>query len=110
MDIRCFIGTVFSVLRSDGVVEGGTGAKKKLMVITNHSYMLWQFRRELIKKLMEDYDVIISTPFVGHEDDFKAMGCTMIETDALAVDQPEDGYEAVSDLPPVIKKNITRIW
>ena len=34
MDIRCFIGTVFSVLRSDGVVEGGTGAKKKLMVIT----------------------------------------------------------------------------
>lgn len=81
MDIRCFIGTVFSVLRSDGVVEGGTGAKKKLMVITNHSYMLWQFRRELIGKLMEDYDVIISTPFVGHEDDFKAMGCTMIETD-----------------------------
>lgn len=52
-----------------------------VMVITNHSYMLWQFRRELIKKLMEDYDVIISTPFVGHEDDFKAMGCTMIETD-----------------------------
>ena len=51
------------------------------MVITNHSYMLWQFRRELIGKLMEDYDVIISTPFVGHEDDFKAMGCTMIETD-----------------------------
>ena len=81
MDIRCFIGTVFSVLRSDGVVEGGTGAKKKLMVITNHSYMLWQFRRELIGKLMEDYDVIISTPFVGHEDDFAAMGCTMIETD-----------------------------
>lgn len=80
MDIRCFIGTVFSVLRSDGVVEGGTGAKKKLMVITNHSYMLWQFRRELIGKLMEDYDVIISTPFVGHEDDFAAMGCTMIET------------------------------
>lgn len=81
MDIRCFIGTVFSVLRSDGVVEGGTGVKKKLMVITNHSYMLWQFRRELIGKLMEDYDVIISTPFVGHEDDFAVMGCTMIETD-----------------------------
>ncbi len=25
MDIRCMFGTVFSVLRSDGVVEGGTG-------------------------------------------------------------------------------------
>lgn len=27
MDIRCFFGTIFSVLRSDGVVEGGTGRK-----------------------------------------------------------------------------------
>jgi len=27
MDIRCFFGTIFSVLRSDGVVEGGTGVK-----------------------------------------------------------------------------------
>ncbi len=25
MDCRCFFGTIFSVLRSDGVVEGGTG-------------------------------------------------------------------------------------
>ncbi len=29
MDIRCFFGTVFSVLRSDGVVEGGTGEMHK---------------------------------------------------------------------------------
>lgn len=28
MDARCFFRTIFSVLRSDGVVEGGTGAKK----------------------------------------------------------------------------------
>ncbi len=28
MDVRCFFGTIFSVLRSDGVVEGGTGVKK----------------------------------------------------------------------------------
>ena len=27
MDLRCFFGTIFSVLRSDGVVEGGTGTK-----------------------------------------------------------------------------------
>lgn len=26
MDVRCFFGTVFKVLRHDGVVEGGTGA------------------------------------------------------------------------------------
>lgn len=29
MDIRCFIGTILSVIRSDGVVEGGTGAGRK---------------------------------------------------------------------------------
>lgn len=28
MDVRCFFGTIFSVLRSDGVVEGGNGTKK----------------------------------------------------------------------------------
>ena len=26
MDLRCIIGTVLSVARQDGVVEGGTGA------------------------------------------------------------------------------------
>lgn len=29
MDARCFFGTIRSVLRSDGVVEGGTGEMKK---------------------------------------------------------------------------------
>lgn len=28
MDVRCFFGTFVSVLRADGVVEGGTGSKK----------------------------------------------------------------------------------
>ena len=28
MDVRCFFGTFLSVLRADGVVEGGTGARK----------------------------------------------------------------------------------
>lgn len=29
MDVRCFFGTFVSVLRADGVVEGGTGSKNK---------------------------------------------------------------------------------
>ena len=29
MDIKCFFGTIRSVLKADGVVEGGTGAKKE---------------------------------------------------------------------------------
>lgn len=28
-DLKCFFGTIFSVLKSDGVVEGGTGELKK---------------------------------------------------------------------------------
>lgn len=55
--------------------------KKKFLIITNHSYMLWQFRRELIAELMNYGEVVLSMPFVGHEDDFKNMGCRCIETD-----------------------------
>ena len=29
MDLRCLFGTVIAVLRSDGVVEGGTGTMDK---------------------------------------------------------------------------------
>lgn len=29
MDLKCFIGTFISVLKSDGVIEGGTGTKKE---------------------------------------------------------------------------------
>ena len=34
MDIKCFFGTIISVLKSDGVVEGGTGEMKKQEVAT----------------------------------------------------------------------------
>lgn len=89
-DVKCFMGTISAVLKSEGVVEGGTGKmeesnlnssnKKKLLVVTNHSYMLWRFRRELLQRLQREYDVVISTPFVGHEEDFKKLGFRMIET------------------------------
>ena len=42
----------------------------KFLIVTNHSYMLWQFRRELIAALQERGEVVISSPFVGHERDF----------------------------------------
>lgn len=80
-DVKCFVGTIFAVLKSDGVVEGGTGRKKKILVITNHSYMLWRFRKEFLQKLLKNNEVVISTPFVGHEEDFRALGFRMIETE-----------------------------
>ena len=53
----------------------------KILMITNHSYMLYRFRRELIKELQKEHEVILSMPFVGHEEDFKSMGLKCIHTD-----------------------------
>ena len=52
----------------------------KFLIITNHSYMLWQFRKELIEALLQRGEVVISTPFVGHEEDFRKLGCRCVET------------------------------
>lgn len=54
---------------------------KRILIITNHSYMLYRFRRELIEHLMQEHEVVLSMPFVGHEEDFQAMGLRCIETD-----------------------------
>lgn len=53
----------------------------KILIITNHSYMLYRFRRELIENLMAEHEVVLSMPFVGHEDDFRAMGLKCINTE-----------------------------
>ncbi|MCD7736813.1 MAG: glycosyltransferase family 4 protein [Lachnospiraceae bacterium] len=53
----------------------------KILICTNHSYMYWQFRRELTQELLKRGEVILSTPFVGHEDDLKKLGCRVLETD-----------------------------
>jgi O-antigen biosynthesis protein WbqP len=38
MDVKCFFGTIVSVVKSDGVVEGGTGtaSKKEVTATKNH--------------------------------------------------------------------------
>ncbi len=53
----------------------------KIFIATNHSYMLYRFRKELIAELLKDNSVTLSMPFVGHEKDFEAMGCKCINTD-----------------------------
>lgn len=53
----------------------------KILVITNHSYMFWRFRRELMVRLLEKHEVVLSTPFVGHEEDLRALGCRLVETE-----------------------------
>lgn len=53
----------------------------KYLIITNHSYMLWQFRRELISELLTRGEVVVSTPFVGREEELSGLGCKLIKTD-----------------------------
>ena len=53
--------------------------RNKILICTNHSYMLYQFRKELIEELMKDSEVVLSMPFVGHEEDFMGMGLRCIE-------------------------------
>ncbi len=52
----------------------------KILIATNHSYMLWQFRRELIQHLLKEHEVVIATPLVGHHLELEALGCKVVET------------------------------
>lgn len=64
----------------------------KILILTNHSFMLWQFRRELICELRKDHTVVIGTPFGAHIADFEGMGCHMIDTklDRRGIDPVQD--------------------
>lgn len=52
----------------------------KILIITNHSYMLYRFRKELIEQLNISHEVMLAMPFVGHEQDFMDMGIRCIDT------------------------------
>lgn len=73
-DIRCFVGTITSVLRSEGVVEGGTGEmskqaqlegkRKKILVLSNVASMIVQFNMRNLAILQElGYDVEVACNF-----------------------------------------------
>ena len=59
LDVKCFFGTILSVLRSDGVVEGGTGEMKrkevekmgkKILILSNYFITIFAFRKEVIQR------------------------------------------------------------
>lgn len=66
--------------------------QQKILILTNHSYMLWQFRRELIQELMKSNQVVLAMPFVGHEKDFSALGvrCIQIEMERRSINPVKD--------------------
>ena len=43
--------------------------------------MFYRFRLELVQELMKKHEIVLSMPFVGHEEDFQAMGIRCIDTE-----------------------------
>ena len=53
----------------------------KILILTNNSNGLYNFRRELIQKLGRKYTVVASTPFDLSIDELKQSGCRLIRTE-----------------------------
>ena len=64
----------------------------RILIATNHSYMFYRFRKELAEALMQEHEVFLSTPYVGHEDDLQAMGlhCIRTEIDRRSINPFQD--------------------
>ena len=56
--------------------------KKRILILSNHFITLFNFRKELITKLVEDgHEVFISMPKATENSFFTDMGCKIIETE-----------------------------
>ena len=53
----------------------------KILVLTNFDIGLYQFRKELLEKLIENNDIYISLPYGELIEQLKNIGCKYIETD-----------------------------
>ncbi|PJK16912.1 glycosyltransferase family 1 protein [Chryseomicrobium excrementi] len=55
--------------------------KKKIMLLGNHGFVIYNFRKELIKKLLDDgHEVYVSLPYDEKVEIMKSWGCKFIET------------------------------
>lgn len=53
---------------------------QRILILSNDSFMLWKFRRELIRTmLVSSMEVVIGVPAGAHTEDLAAMGCRLID-------------------------------
>lgn len=58
----------------------GNGMKKKVLFLVNHDIVIYNFRLELVERLLNDgYEVHISSPYGERIDDLKALGAIFHE-------------------------------
>lgn len=53
----------------------------KIFLVTNHSFMLYKFRKELIAELLKEHDVTLVMPAKEYTQAFRTMGCNIINID-----------------------------
>src|SRR5690625_5795103 len=54
---------------------------KKILFLVNHDIVIYNFRKELVERLLEEgYEVYISSPYGERIDYLTSMGCHYIET------------------------------
>ena len=71
----------------------------KILIMTNHSYMLYRFRLELIQEMRKAHEVVLSMPFVGHEEEFSGIG-NPVHPDGGGPpgDEPQNRFSPVPDI------------
>jgi len=57
-------------------------SKKKVLILVNHDVVIYNFRKELVERLLkENYEVYISSPYGERIDELIDMGCKYIKAD-----------------------------
>lgn len=55
--------------------------RKKILILVNHDVVIYNFRKELVERLLSDgHEVIISSPYGERIDELIDMGCQYVET------------------------------
>lgn len=56
--------------------------KKKVLILVNHNVVIYNFRKELVERLVNDgYEVYLSCPQGNRIEELVSMGCKFVETD-----------------------------
>src|SRR5690625_4315080 len=71
---------------------------KKVLILANNDMGLYKFRKELIIRLLEEYEVYISLPYGEFIPDLTQLGCVFINT---SVDRR--GANPLTDLKLLLK-------
>ncbi len=81
-EISIYLGIKYQTTTLKQSIEKteGNDMKKKILFLVNHDVVIYNFRLELVERLLNDgYEVHISSPFGERIDDLKALGAVFHE-------------------------------